>query len=73
MAYRFTVILFSGYQCQTCTQVIHKRCLEDVVTICAGETNSGNLTPEIDQELSRLRLEVPHSWKNRTYHKPTFC
>lgn len=57
-----------GYQCQTCTQVIHKRCLEDVVTICAGETNPENLNPvnpEIDDALIRLRLEVPHSWKQK--------
>lgn len=65
-----------GYQCQTCTQVIHKKCLNNVVTICAGETTNSvvqTVNPEIDDAIAGLRLEVPHSWKGKTYHTLTFC
>ena len=64
-----------GYQCQTCTQVIHKKCLDNVVTICAGDPGVGTcqVNSEIDEAIAGLRLEVPHSWKGKTYHKPTFC
>ena len=65
-------LLSSGYQCQTCTQVIHKKCLPSVVTICAGETRhpteTGSLSePDPISPLPGLRLEVPHTWKSKTY------
>ena len=72
-----------GYQCQTCTQVIHKKCLSNIVTICAGDHRA-----EVVPELPNLKLSVKHSWKTKTYKvsfwsffkstkailkRPTFC
>ena len=76
ITYAWYTYIYLGYQCQTCTQVIHKKCLNNVVTICAGETNSSVVHPvnhEIDEAIAGLKLEVPHSWKGKTYHKLTFC
>ena len=66
-----------GYQCQICTQVIHKKCLSSVVTICAVQTASsdgngnhscGDLPDGASPiEAIGMRLEVPHSWKPKTY------
>ncbi|RWS24453.1 calcium-independent protein kinase C-like protein [Leptotrombidium deliense] len=55
-----------GYKCQECTCVVHKRCHESVVTMCAGikdESLSGG-RPDID---------VPHRFAVRHYKRPTFC
>lgn len=63
-----------GYQCQTCCQVIHKKCLNLVITVCSGISNSAPaITTEIDEKISRLKLEVHHKWKDKTYKSPTFC
>lgn len=46
------------------------------MTICAGETTNSvvqTVNPEIDDAIAGLRLEVPHSWKGKTYHTLTFC
>jgi len=79
----FGVINKQGYQCQICTQVIHKKCLSSVVTICAVQTasNDGNGNHSCGDlpdgaspiEAIGMRLEVPHSWKPKTYKRPTFC
>ncbi|CBY40073.1 unnamed protein product, partial [Oikopleura dioica] len=63
-----------GYQCQTCCQVIHKKCLHMVVTMCSGDSKHvTDMTSEIDAKISRLKLEVHHKWKDKTYKSPTFC
>ncbi|CAG5099214.1 Oidioi.mRNA.OKI2018_I69.XSR.g16350.t1.cds [Oikopleura dioica] len=63
-----------GYQCQTCCQVIHKKCLHLVVTMCSGDSKHvTDMTSEIDAKISRLKLEVHHKWKDKTYKSPTFC
>ena len=68
--------IFLGYQCQICTQVIHKKCLSSVVTICAvsassdgnGNHSCGDLPDGASPiEAIGMRLEVPHSWKPKTY------
>jgi len=64
----FGVFNKQGYQCQTCTQVIHKKCLSNIVTICAGDHRA-----EVVPELPNLKLSVKHSWKTKTYKRPTFC
>ena len=68
------MLFFEGYQCQICTQVIHKKCLNNIVTICSGDPDHvTNVTSEFEERLAGLKLEVPHSWKSKTYHKLTFC
>jgi len=45
-----------------------------VVTMCSGDSKHvTDMTSEIDAKISRLKLEVHHKWKDKTYKSPTFC
>uniref|UniRef100_A0A6G1SBX0 protein kinase C n=1 Tax=Aceria tosichella TaxID=561515 RepID=A0A6G1SBX0_9ACAR len=66
-----------GYQCQVCTLVLHKRCHELVVTRCPGtnqdssESDSLSLTQATGS--SRFGMNIPHTFKEHFFKKPTFC
>ena len=64
-----------GYQCQVCTMVSHKRCHELVVTTCPGNKRAregDSLEPEATGG-SRFGMNIPHTFKEHFFKKPTFC
>lgn len=77
-----------GYQCQVCTLVLHKRCHQLVVTRCPGVNNNNRdddnlLSPRNRREgdslvaqatgSSRFGMNIPHTFKEHFFKKPTFC
>ncbi|ESO06607.1 hypothetical protein HELRODRAFT_64769 [Helobdella robusta] len=60
-----------GYQCQVCTCVVHKRCHQDIITICPGMKHSKNKNNEVPGH--RFKIEVPHRFKVHNYKRFTFC
>uniref|UniRef100_A0A1I7VQX8 Protein kinase C n=1 Tax=Loa loa TaxID=7209 RepID=A0A1I7VQX8_LOALO len=65
-----------GYQCQTCTVVVHKRCHEQVIWKCPGSrTNAIDelQTEAAKQGLGRFNINMPHRFTVHSYKRPTFC
>ncbi|TKS86590.1 Protein kinase C eta type [Collichthys lucidus] len=58
-----------GYQCQVCTCVVHKRCHQQVVTVCPRMKKSTKEQP-VTQGFS---INVPHKFNIHNYKSPTFC
>uniref|UniRef100_A0A8C4GZ12 Protein kinase C n=1 Tax=Dicentrarchus labrax TaxID=13489 RepID=A0A8C4GZ12_DICLA len=58
-----------GYQCQVCTCVVHKRCHQQVVTVCPRMKKPTKEQP-INQGFS---INVPHKFNIHNYKSPTFC
>uniref|UniRef100_A0A4W6FJF8 Protein kinase C n=1 Tax=Lates calcarifer TaxID=8187 RepID=A0A4W6FJF8_LATCA len=58
-----------GYQCQVCTCVVHKRCHQQVVTVCPRMKKPAKEQP-INQGFS---INVPHKFNIHNYKSPTFC
>uniref|UniRef100_H2YRH5 Protein kinase C n=1 Tax=Ciona savignyi TaxID=51511 RepID=H2YRH5_CIOSA len=57
-----------GYQCQSCTCVVHKRCHELVLKKCPGcKTEIPN------PSLGRINFNVPHKFRPHNYPFFTFC
>ena len=65
-----------AYQCQLCTLIIHKRCLDKVVAICqdrpANQAVDANMALQ-QKTLEGFNMNIPHKFKKTTYAKPTFC
>uniref|UniRef100_UPI00358EB390 protein kinase C delta type-like isoform X3 n=1 Tax=Myxine glutinosa TaxID=7769 RepID=UPI00358EB390 len=59
-----------GYQCRECNAAIHKRCLDSILAKCTG-TAANSIQTKMMKE--RFKLDVPHRFKDKTYHSPTFC
>ncbi|XP_077411768.1 protein kinase C eta type [Vanacampus margaritifer] len=55
-----------GYQCQVCTCVVHKRCHQQVVTVCHRMKGSQLVSPGFS-------INVPHQFTPHNYKSPTFC
>lgn len=63
-----------GYQCQVCTLVCHKRCHELVVTRCPGNKDrEGDSLIAQATGTSRFGVDIPHTFKEHFFKKPTFC
>lgn len=67
-----------GYQCQVCTLVSHKRCHELVVTRCPGNNKDesyrdGDGLVASATGSSRFGMNIPHTFKEHFFKKPTFC
>ncbi|XP_050387956.1 uncharacterized protein LOC126804764 [Argentina anserina] len=64
-----------GYQCQVCTLVLHKRCHELVVTRCPGnkDVREGDSLVAQATGSSRFGMNIPHTFKEYFFKKPTFC
>uniref|UniRef100_H2YRH3 Protein kinase C n=1 Tax=Ciona savignyi TaxID=51511 RepID=H2YRH3_CIOSA len=58
-----------GYQCQSCTCVVHKRCHELVLKKCPGCKTE---IPE-NPSLGRINFNVPHKFRPHNYPFFTFC
>uniref|UniRef100_A0AAX7SPE9 Protein kinase C n=1 Tax=Astatotilapia calliptera TaxID=8154 RepID=A0AAX7SPE9_ASTCA len=58
-----------GYQCQVCTCVVHKRCHQQVVTVCPRMKKTAKEQP-INQGFS---INIPHKFNMHNYKSPTFC
>ncbi|XP_034431309.1 protein kinase C eta type isoform X2 [Hippoglossus hippoglossus] len=58
-----------GYQCQVCTCVVHKRCHQQVVTVCPRMKSPAKEKP-VTQGFS---INLPHMFKIHNYKSPTFC
>ncbi|XP_039993090.1 protein kinase C eta type isoform X3 [Xiphias gladius] len=58
-----------GYQCQVCACVVHKRCHQQVVTVCPRMKKPAKEEP-INQGFS---INVPHKFNIHNYKSPTFC
>uniref|UniRef100_A0A669CXH6 Protein kinase C n=1 Tax=Oreochromis niloticus TaxID=8128 RepID=A0A669CXH6_ORENI len=58
-----------GYQCQVCTCVVHKRCHQQVVTVCPRMKKTAK-EPPINQGFS---INIPHKFNMHNYKSPTFC
>uniref|UniRef100_A0A665WH24 Protein kinase C n=1 Tax=Echeneis naucrates TaxID=173247 RepID=A0A665WH24_ECHNA len=59
-----------GYQCQVCTCVVHKRCHQQVVTVCPRMKKPTKEQQPTNQGFS---INVPHKFNIHTYKSPTFC
>ncbi|XP_019737293.1 protein kinase C eta type [Hippocampus comes] len=55
-----------GYQCQVCTCVVHKRCHEQVVTVCPRMKGSEYVSPGFS-------INIPHQFHIHNYKSPAFC
>ncbi|XP_057715555.1 protein kinase C eta type [Corythoichthys intestinalis] len=55
-----------GYQCQVCTCVVHKRCHQQVVTVCPRMKRSQSVS-------QGFSINVPHQFIVHNYKSPTFC
>ncbi|XP_061649919.1 protein kinase C eta type [Phyllopteryx taeniolatus] len=55
-----------GYQCQVCTCVVHKRCHQQVVTVCPRMKRSQCVSPGFS-------INVPHQFNIHNYKSPAFC
>ncbi|XP_077477104.1 protein kinase C eta type isoform X1 [Stigmatopora argus] len=55
-----------GYQCQVCTCVVHKRCHQQVVTVCPRMKRSESIC-------SGFSINLPHQFNIHNYKTPTFC
>lgn len=64
-----------GYQCQVCTLVSHKRCHQLVVTRCPGNKDGRDGDSLVAQATgtSRFGMNIPHTFKEHFFKKPTFC
>ncbi|XP_075874173.1 protein kinase C eta type isoform X2 [Nelusetta ayraudi] len=65
-----------GYQCQVCTCVVHKRCHQQVVTVCPRmkKTTKEQSCPVSLQATSPgFSINVPHKFSSHNYKSPTFC
>ena len=56
-----------AYQCQTCMQIIHKRCLQQIVQPCS------QVNTDFQKPVEGFNMNIPHKFKKTTYHSPTFC
>ncbi|XP_054653612.1 protein kinase C eta type isoform X2 [Dunckerocampus dactyliophorus] len=54
-----------GYQCQVCTCVVHKRCHQQVVTVCP-RMKSQPACPGFS-------INIPHQFSIHNYKSPAFC
>lgn len=57
-----------GYQCQSCTCVVHKRCHMLVLKKCPGCK-----TQIEDTSFGRINFNVPHKFRSHSYQFLTFC
>ncbi|XP_067336863.1 protein kinase C eta type isoform X2 [Channa argus] len=58
-----------GYQCQVCTCVVHKRCHQQVVTMCPRMKK-----PEKEEPINQgFSINIPHKFNIHNYKSPTFC
>ena len=65
-----------AYQCQLCTLIIHKRCLDKVVAICQDRPMNAPMDANMaiqQKTLEGFNMNIPHKFKKTTYHVPTFC
>ncbi|KAJ7990774.1 hypothetical protein DPEC_G00290400 [Dallia pectoralis] len=58
-----------GYQCQVCTCVVHKRCHQQVVTVCPRMKKPA-IEPTTNHGFS---INVPHKFNIHNFKSPTFC
>ncbi|GFY39805.1 putative protein kinase C delta type homolog, partial [Trichonephila inaurata madagascariensis] len=59
-----------GYKCQACQTVVHKKCHLKLLGKC---TDSGNQSQSTQFCNARIKIDVPHEFKVRTFRSPTFC
>ncbi|KAG7238495.1 hypothetical protein INR49_030768 [Caranx melampygus] len=59
-----------GYQCQVCTCVVHKRCHQQVVTVCPRMKKPAKEQQPVNQGFS---INIPHKFNIHNYKSPTFC
>jgi len=57
-----------GYQCQSCTCVVHKRCHMFVLKKCPGSKSQVE-----DTSFGRINFNVPHMFRSHSYQFLTFC
>jgi len=66
------VVNKQGYQCQVCSQVVHKKCHLSVLTDCRVK-KAENVEEEYNHASGRFSINVPHRFKIHNYKRPTFC
>lgn len=64
-----------GYQCQVCGLSVHKKCHQDIISQCTGVPGTPKKVydPVADGQTQRFNINMPHSFKSKTYKSPTFC
>lgn len=63
-----------GYQCQVCVCVVHKRCHQNVVTVCPGmKTADGAGEEALATGGHRFAINIPHRFEVHNYKRFTFC
>lgn len=67
-----------AYQCSLCQLAAHEKCIQNCAADCRSmekskDTDSSNCDGNSNKSKERFNIDIPHSWKNKTFLKPTFC
>ena len=63
-----------AYQCSFCQLAIHEKCIQRCAADCRSKpTSQAALESQTSATKERFNIDIPHTWKNTTFLKPTFC
>lgn len=65
-----------AYQCSLCQASAHEKCIQNILTDCrcmAVNQSQASREAKASASKERFNIDIPHSWKNKTFYKPTFC
>lgn len=64
---------YTGFQCQDCRFLCHKKCYKNVITKCISKPSLGSKTSSIDDDEMTLKHRIPHHWVQVTNRGTKWC
>lgn len=64
---------YTGFQCQDCRFLCHKKCYKNVITKCISKPSLGGNTRNDDDDEMTLKHRIPHHWVQVTNRGTKWC